>query len=109
MNLSITDVFAILGRGIVVTFETDATDEMVIEVNAAQRLLRPLPPPRRLSVRGLVGDVPSRAPRFTGRPGIQVVRSGGEYSAFVPLGSPIAIEVTVETTDGSRVTDTASG
>ena len=109
VSIRISDVFAIPSRGVVVTFETDATDEMVLEINAAQRLVRPFPPPRRLSVRGLVGDVPNRPPLFPGRPGIQVSRSGGEYSAFVPLTSPVAIEVAIESPDGSRVTDTASG
>ncbi|HET8621265.1 MAG TPA: hypothetical protein VFM27_20000 [Acidimicrobiales bacterium] len=109
VNIRITDVFAVAGRGVGMTFETDASDEMVLEVNAAQRLAQPFPPPRRLSVRGLVGDVPNRPPLFPGRPGIQVARSGGEYSAFVPLTSPVAIEVAIEAPDGSRVTDTASG
>lgn len=109
VNLQITDVFSIVGRGIAMTFETDATDDMVLEINAAQRLARPFPPPRRLSMRSVVGDVPRRPTLFPGRPGIQVVRSLGEYSASIPLMSPVAIEVAIESADGSRITDVAVG
>jgi hypothetical protein len=109
VNIQISDVFAIPGRGVGVTFQTDATDEMVLEINAAQRLVGPFPPPRRLSLRRLVGDVPRRTPLFPAGPGIQVFRSDGEFSAFIPLTSPVAIEVAIEAPDGSRVTDTAGG
>jgi hypothetical protein len=109
VTVAITDAFAVAGRGIGLSFETDATDEMILEINAAQRLIHPLPPPRRLSLRKQVADVPTRRPVFpTRRPvfpipvGIQVLRSGRSFSAFIPLLPPVAIEVAIET-DGARV------
>lgn len=108
MHVRITDAFAIAGRGISLTFETDAAVDLVLEINAAQRLIQPFPPPRRLTLRRLVGEVSTRPPLFPRRSGMQVIRSRAEFSAFIPLTSPVAIEVVLEAVDGSRATDTVT-
>jgi hypothetical protein len=118
MTVRIVGTMVVVGRGVNVEFDCDASvdpaDGIVLHIAAAQRLRRILPPPRRLSTRIALADVPDRPPLFPRARGIQVVRTRrpGEptssYAAWIPLNRPVAIEIAVEAPDGSRATDTAT-
>lgn len=121
LDLSLVDVFVIVGRGVAVVVSSDAPVNVVppyeLAVRATQRQrrsqfppqLRPLQRPLTASMK--LPDIP-RSSTPPARGGIQfgwrrAEDHGRLYDIWIPLGAPLTASITLVAPDGGRLTVTA--
>lgn len=121
LDLSLVDVFVIVGRGVAVVVTSDApvdpAEPYELGVRATQRQRRnPFPPQLRPLERPLTAsmklqDIP-RSSTPSPRGGIQFGWRRGEdhrrlYDIWIPLGAPLTATITLVAPDGGRISVTA--